>query len=425
MLPLCALSSTGDVYHVQERSGWGNSYLVLFPAAVLVTCFLGQSTKNLCFVSIFVVNQGRCRMVFSDFAPLDHILPRYLSTALLRRLNKRDVETMGHTSVCWVGMRDPSTSETPPPTPPANGHVNENAEAYLAAEGAGGGALATGQKAAGSLRVAAGLPSQELSHAKALHAAHSAREDSPRRTEPAPTPAPATAGATATTTQITREKTPQVVPRLKRHPTYRWPPMTVMTSPTYDPLETAHQAADRVVLAGLDVAPLSAMLQILGDDTGDARGDGGGGGAGSSAGSCQRKPGSGTLELDSRRGAVVVNAELAASSRVWAAGDVACFPSQAHGGRKVVVRSADHAHHSGLIAGYNMAASALDAVAEKREDSKGGAMRGNGGVTTYFHSPAFVGEAPLAGDETCERFVFEMMCIAWTANGACFFLWIR
>ncbi|CAN0431284.1 unnamed protein product, partial [Ectocarpus sp. 13 AM-2016] len=80
------------------------------------------------------------------------------------------------------------------------------------------------------------------------------------------------------------------------------------------------------------------------------------------------------LEVDRRRGAVVVNAELAASSRVWVAGDAACFPSPAHGGRRLVIRSADHALHSGRLAGENMA-----------------------GGRRYRHTPAFVGEAPLAG----------------------------
>ncbi|CAN0543691.1 unnamed protein product, partial [Ectocarpus sp. 8 AP-2014] len=46
---------------------------------------------------------GTCRMVFSDYAPLDHILPRYLSVALLRRLNRKHIKTVGHSSLRWVG----------------------------------------------------------------------------------------------------------------------------------------------------------------------------------------------------------------------------------------------------------------------------------------------------------------------------------
>ncbi|CAM9836992.1 unnamed protein product, partial [Hapterophycus canaliculatus] len=42
---------------------------------------------------------GACRMVFSDYAPLDHVLPRYLSVALLRRLNRKNIKTVGHSSL--------------------------------------------------------------------------------------------------------------------------------------------------------------------------------------------------------------------------------------------------------------------------------------------------------------------------------------
>lgn len=93
---------------------------------------------------------------------------------------------------------------------------------------------------------------------------------------------------------------------------------------------------------------------------------------------------------------MVVNGELAASSRVWVAGDAACFPSQAHGGRRLVIRSADHAHHSGRLAGENMAAASAAAVgAGKGVRGRGGA--GDTGGRRYRHTPAFVGEAPLAG----------------------------
>ncbi len=102
----------------------------------------------------------------------------------------------------------------------------------------------------------------------------------------------------------------------------------------------------------------------------------------------------GALEVDRGRGAVVVNAELAASSRVWVAGDAACFPSQAHGGRRLVIRSADHAHHSGRLAGENMAAAASAGGGGK--GVRGGAGDDKGG-RRYRHTPAFVGEAPLAG----------------------------
>lgn len=140
------------------------------------------------------------------------------------------------------------------------------------------------------------------------------------------------------------------------------------------PAPTTHQ----------DVAPLDVTLDLSGGDHG-AAGDRFGKRAGA-------------LEVDRRRGAVVVNAELAASSRVWVAGDAACFPSQAHGGRRLVIRSADHAHHSGRVAGENMAAAAAatcTAGGGERRGVTGGA--GDEGGRRYRHTPAFVGEAPLAG----------------------------
>lgn len=108
----------------------------------------------------------------------------------------------------------------------------------------------------------------------------------------------------------------------------------------------------------------------------------------------------GALEVDRMSGAVVVNGELAASSRVWVAGDAACFPSPVHGGQRLVLRSADHAHHSGKVAGENMAAAAAEATGSEsgasRDGRRGGRVRGEGGKR-YRHTPAFVGEAPLAG----------------------------
>ena len=134
------------------------------------------------------------------------------------------------------------------------------------------------------------------------------------------------------------------------------------------------------------MAPLDVTLDLSGGDRG---------GEGDRFGKR-----AGALEVDRRRGAVVVNAELAASSRVWVAGDAACFPSQAHGGRRLVIRSADHAHHSGRVAGENMAAAAAAAAGGW---TAGGARRGDRGGPgeeggrRYRHTPAFVGEAPLAG----------------------------
>ncbi|XP_039748325.1 apoptosis-inducing factor 1, mitochondrial-like isoform X2 [Pararge aegeria] len=63
-------------------------------------------------------------------------------------------------------------------------------------------------------------------------------------------------------------------------------------------------------------------------------------------------PGAG-LELHEALGGVLVNAELAARSHVWAAGDVACFYDAALGRRRV--EHHDHAVVSGRLAGENMA----------------------------------------------------------------------
>ena len=145
-----------------------------------------------------------------------------------------------------------------------------------------------------------------------------------------------------------------------------------MTAHSFDHLDTASHSTDRVVLAGVDVAPLSVTLDLHGKD-----------GAGrDTVGPIARRKMAGTLEVDRKSGAVVVNAELAATSRVWAAGDVACFPSQAHGGRRLVLRSADHAYHSGKLAGDNMAASAATAVNEM------GAVGASGCGCLLYTSPS-------------------------------------
>lgn len=130
-----------------------------------------------------------------------------------------------------------------------------------------------------------------------------------------------------------------------------------------------------------DVAPLDVSLDLSGLNRGGS-GD-------------RFNKRAAALEVDRRRGAVVVNAELAASSRVWVAGDLACFPSQVHGGRRLVLRSADHAHHSGRLAGENMAAAA--AAGAERKGGPAVGVEGDEGGKRYNHTPAFVGEAPLAG----------------------------
>ncbi|CAN0536059.1 unnamed protein product, partial [Scytosiphon promiscuus] len=88
-----------------------------------------------------------------------------------------------------------------------------------------------------------------------------------------------------------------------------------MTAHSFDHLDTATHSTDRVVLAGVDVAPLSVTLDLHGKDA-DGR---------DTVGPIARRKRAGTLDVDRKGGAVMVHAELAATSRVWAAGDVACF----------------------------------------------------------------------------------------------------
>jgi programmed cell death 8 (apoptosis-inducing factor) len=60
----------------------------------------------------------------------------------------------------------------------------------------------------------------------------------------------------------------------------------------------------------------------------------------------------GSLEIDSKHGGLVVNAELEARSNLYAAGDVACFYDPRLGRRRV--EHHDHAVVSGRLAGENM-----------------------------------------------------------------------
>lgn len=80
------------------------------------------------------------------------------------------------------------------------------------------------------------------------------------------------------------------------------------------------------------------------------------------------------LEVDERTGGLVVSHELQASSSVFVAGDAAFFPCTDMG-KRVMVRSADHAYHSGWVAGMNM----------------------TGRGVRYQHLPLFFGTIPRLG----------------------------
>lgn len=305
-------------------------------------------------------------MVFPDYAPLDHILPRYLSVALMRRLNKKRIKTVGHSSLRWVGRATypvyPSSS--PPPTPepqPVSSPEGEVSAIATAAADAENSVLNEQlSPSVDSSREQAEPPQEQEQRASEMEAAAT----KPLRSEAAPS--------------------------VERKPPRRR--LQVMTAHSFDHLDTAIHSTDRVVLAGVDVAPLELSVDLHAKSDANARNESGSGG-GNASSTIARRKNPVTVEVDTRRGAVVVNAELAASSRVWAAGDAACYPSQTQRGRRLVVRSADHAHHSGMVAGENMAASEAAAVAT----AAGTRTTEGGGGRRYCHSPAFVGEAPLAG----------------------------
>lgn len=324
-------------------------------------------------------------MVFPDYAPLDHVLPRYLSVALLRRLNMKNIKTIGHSSLRWVGPSGRTLHALPPPP----SLLQQNS-----------GLVADGTDSAND--------NDSSSTTDSTNETDSANQsDSARITEPAHVTDSASDLDSGNTTDSTTALEPVLStvvgssateadglvkddPDPKRSVNRRHRRrVQVMTAHSFDHLDTATHTTDRVVLAGVDVAPLSVTLDLHGKDSS---------GRDTTAGPIARRKKAGTLEVDRRRGAVVVNAELAATSRVWAAGDVACFPSQAHGGRRLVLRSADHAYHSGKLAGDNMAAAGVSAQ-EGAEGGGGGGGGGRGrvGGRRYCHSPAFVGEAPLAG----------------------------
>lgn len=307
-------------------------------------------------------------MVFPDYAPLDHVLPRYLSIALLRRLKKNNIKTIGHSSLRWVGRA--SAPELFPPPPPSSAAPNPQSPG-----------ASTPEEGPRSLNFARGKTSSDggeegerkegAEQSAALPFTTSEERDAEGKFQKRLELGPAAAAAAIAAATETKPET-----RRQR--------LQVMTAHSFDHLDTALHSADRVVLAGVDVAPLQVTLDLHGKEESGSNNQG-------ESGAVARRKKAGTLEVDSRRGAVVVNAELAASSRVWAAGDVACFPSQADGGRRVVLRSVDHAHHSGRIAGENMAAAAGALLLQE------GSQEQFVGTRKYCHTPAFVGEAPLVG----------------------------
>ncbi|CAN0181141.1 unnamed protein product, partial [Ectocarpus fasciculatus] len=159
---------------------------------------------------------GSCRMVFSDYAPLDHILPRYLSVALLRRLNRKHIKTVGHSSLRWVGLSSNQRAFTPPP-PSRSGELDSG---HLAVDGAPAGEVDGGVVAAGSGPVV--LPRPLSATGASTHEAAAAAKGE---------------GSSSQQQQQRRR-------RQQRR-------LQVMTAHSFDHLDTATHSTDTVVLAGV------------------------------------------------------------------------------------------------------------------------------------------------------------------------------
>ncbi len=68
----------------------------------------------------------------------------------------------------------------------------------------------------------------------------------------------------------------------------------------------------------------------------------------------------GKLEVDSKLGGFLVNAELQARNSIWVAGDAACFYDTRLGCRRV--EHHDHAVVTGRLAGENMSGSSKPSI---------------------------------------------------------------
>ncbi len=173
---------------------------------------------------------GACRMVFSDYAPLDHVLPRYLSVALLRRLNRRNIKTVGHSSLRWVGAAN-QRAFTPPPPPDGGVEVGAGgATAAVTAEHDGGDSFdGVDEDAAEARSGPVVLPPP------------------PSLTMPSLGPsgeAPGAGAAAVAELAVADGRGDQQKRRKQRR-------LQIMTAHSFDHLDTATHSTDRVVLAGV------------------------------------------------------------------------------------------------------------------------------------------------------------------------------
>ena len=170
-------------------------------------------------------------MVFSDYAPLDHVLPRYLSVALLRRLNRRNIKTVGHSSLRWVGLSSQGSFTPPPP--------EARPEAESGAAGDGGGGPEAREDGDGDdfdgEDIAALRPGQVVLPPPASLSS-----------EGLPGAAAAAAGAAAA---IAGEESGSQRDQQRRR--RRQQRLQVMTAHSFDHLDTATHSTDRIVLAGV------------------------------------------------------------------------------------------------------------------------------------------------------------------------------
>lgn len=168
-------------------------------------------------------------MVFSDYAPLDHILPRYLSVALLRRLNRRNIKTVGHSSLRWVGLAGQG-SFTPPPEAPLGEESGVAGGGGVGAEGHRDSDRFDGEDVAALRTGQVVLPPPASLSGHVLPGA--------------------TAGAAAAAAAVEGGETARQgrAGQRRRRQQQR---LQVMTAHSFDHLDTATHSTDRIVLAGV------------------------------------------------------------------------------------------------------------------------------------------------------------------------------
>lgn len=188
-------------------------------------------------------------MVFSDYAPLDHILPRYLSVALLRRLNRKNIKTVGHSSLRWVGVANdrsfnPAPSSPPPPSPP------DSPSSLSLGSLEGGPAAGVGKDVdvtSGAMDDEEGFDS-DAARSGPIVLPPPASLSVPGSSDDNASGHAATAAESAASSLPGDQRPEEAVVQRKRRQRRR---LQVMTAHSFDHLDTATHSTDRVVLAGV------------------------------------------------------------------------------------------------------------------------------------------------------------------------------